>query len=531
MMLWPILHYFPSRARFGEHCWSSKRDDWFKHYKDVNQLFCNAIVEFIRAGNAVETIWVHDYHLMLLPAMLREKLHDVRIGFFLHVPFPSYEVFRCIPQKQELISGLLGSDLIGFHTFSYTRHFKSAVLRCLGLECTFDEIRIEGRTVRLGIHPIGINWKGFQSAMETEEFHTCLADYTRDFANRRLVVSVSRLDYTKGLLAMLDAIACFLGNMEHDNDITFLIIAVPSRESVDEYFELKERVARVVGELNGKFSRISSPPPVQFIHYSVNMNKLAALYSIADVMLVLPLIDGMNLVAKEYIAVQPDVYDPNSQRRPGVLVLSEFTGASQELYNAQIVNPYDCFGVAETIDKALKTDPKTRLKSNIPMIKRVREQDSTYWAVNFLNNLKSIEYSVESRTVTVSQMVCPFKRSSPGRKGVFIDYDGTLIPIAASPQLAVPTPEVLDLLEKLTSREDLDIYIVSGRSSDFLDQHLGHLNLALISEHGFCMKKAGQSWVELHEGLNFTWKDQIFPYLELYSRTTPGNAMLYLFFT
>jgi len=290
--LWPILHYFPSLAQYNE--------NWFNHYHTVNKLFCDVIIKTAKPGDVV---WVQDYHLMLLPLMLREKNPNLKIGFFLHVPFPSYEIFRCIPQRQELIEGLLGSDLIGFHTFSYVRHFKSCVLRCLGMECSFDRLTYGARTVRLGIHPIGINWKSYQKAQETEEYKKSIEEYSRDFANKKLVLSVSRLDYTKGIPDMLKAIAYYLEHMPDKNNVIFLVIAVPSRESVDSYANLKEKVVKTVGEINGTHSQISGSPPVQFIYYSVNTNKLAALYSIADVALVLPLIDGMNLVAKEYIAV------------------------------------------------------------------------------------------------------------------------------------------------------------------------------------------------------------------------------------
>jgi len=517
--LWPLLHYFPFMAEINE--------SWYQHYYDVNKLFCDVILQKVRTGDVV---WIHDYHLMLVPGMLREKHIGVKIGFFLHVPFPSFEIFRCIPQRLELIEGLLGADLIGFHTFSYVRHFKSCVLRFIGLECSFDTLTYQGRTVRLGIHPIGINWKSFQKATETEEYKNSLEQYAKDFANRKVVLSVSRLDYTKGIPDMLKSIAYYLENMPDKNDVIFLVIAVPSRESVDSYANLKEKVEKIVGEINGRHSQISSPPPVQFIHYGVNTNKLAALYSLADVALVLPLIDGMNLVAKEYISLQPDLHDPQSLTRPGTLILSEFTGASHELFNAQIINPYNYRAVAETIERSLNLPYEDRIQVNLPMRTRVRSQDAEYWANNFLKELGNGVGHIQDPCSMCSMnfLVKPFGPSSPGRKILFLDYDGTLTPIMSSPQSAVPSKRLLSILESLTSRKDLDIVIVSGRTKEFLCLHFGRFtesdsNVTLVAEHGFQIKRPGASWDTLHNGLVIDWKEKILPYLELYVKTTPGS--------
>eukprot|EP01124_Arcella_intermedia_P020027 TRINITY_DN2743_c0_g2_i1.p1 TRINITY_DN2743_c0_g2~~TRINITY_DN2743_c0_g2_i1.p1 ORF type:complete len:739 (+),score=73.18 TRINITY_DN2743_c0_g2_i1:78-2294(+) len=516
--LWPLLHYFPTLTQFNE--------EWNRKYLEVNRLFCDVVLKNVRPG---DLIWIHDYHLMFLPAMLREVKADLKIGFFLHVPFPSYELFRCIPERHEIIEGLLGCDLIGFHTFSYVRHFKSCVLRCLGLECHFDTISYQGRTVKLGVHPIGINCQSFLDALKTDEYKQCLEEYARDFAGKKLVLSVSRLDYTKGIPTMLKSIEYFLREYSNTNEeVIFLVIAVPSRENVDRYVELKNVVVKTIGEINGKYSKISAPPPVQFIHYSVNVNKLCALYTLADVALVLPLIDGMNLVAKEYIAVQGETYDPNSLTRPGVLILSEFTGAAQELYNAYIVNPYNCKEVACTIRKCLDLDPKEKLQMNLNMTARVRYCDADYWAKNFLRDLRTELTTDTCKSCRVSAIVPPFLPSAPGKKILFLDYDGTLVPIASAPHLARPSRRLLQILTGLSKRPDLDVVIVSGRASEFLDQHLGAFskpngNFTFSAEHGYLIRKPGQPWEPFKKELIIDWKPKILPYLELYSKTTPGS--------
>lgn len=513
--LWPILHYFSGLARFSE--------KWYQHYFEVNRLFCECICQFV---TETDLVWIHDYHLMLLPQMLREKMPNLRIGFFLHVPFPSYELFRCIPQRKELIEGLMGADLIGFHTFSYVRHFKSCVGRCLGVECGFDTIRYDSRLVTLGVHPIGINWTGFQEAMKTDEFRQSLEEYGRDFYNRKLVLSVSRLDYTKGIPAMLEAIEYYLANMEKQ-DITFLLIAVPSRDGTQSYVELKERVVKTIGEINGKYSQISTAPPIQFIHYAVNVNKLAALYSIADVALVIPLIDGMNLVAKEFIAVQPCAGEETPPlQKPGFLVLSEFTGASPELFNSLIVNPHDSRGVAEAIEKALKLTPQEKMSLNAVMRQRVRTQDADYWANGFLNQLRaSVKHDIVDKcfTLSVDELVRKFT-ADPGQKALFLDYDGTLVPIASLPDMAVPPKRLLATMEKICSRPDFVVSVVSGRHPEFLEKHLGHIkNLTLVAEHGYCVRYPGDKWQPAQSILGFDWKQQIKKYLDIYVRSTPGS--------
>jgi trehalose 6-phosphate synthase/phosphatase len=281
-----------------------------------------------------------------------------------------------------------------------------------------------------------------------------------------------------------------------------------------------------VGEINGKHSKISGPPPVQFIYYSVNINKLAALYNIADIALVLPLIDGMNLVAKEYICVQPDKYDPNGIVRPGTLLLSEFTGASSELFNAQIINPYNYPEVAETIQRALTTPYEERVQANLPMRSRTRSQDAEWWAFNFLKDLQN-EVAIHDLCLpcSVNSLVKPFLITAPGRKALFLDYDGTLTPIVSSPQAAIPSKRLLQLLENLSNRKDLDVVVVSGRPREFLDLHLGRFaNLTLVSEHGFQIRKAGTgNWELSKKSVVIDWRDKILPYLELYVTCTPGS--------
>ena len=255
--LWPLLHYMIERARFDR--------SWATSYRDVNQAFADAVLTVARDG---DTVWIHDYHLFLLPALLRTAGLHLRIGFFLHTPFPSSEIFRVLPERDAIVSGILGADLIGFHTSNYLRHFRSTVLRTLGIESDVDTLHHGSRELRLGVYPIGHNRSGFEQAMATDAFSAALERYKPRLINRCLILSVERLDYTKGVPQKLDAIREFLERHPDRRDkVTFIIIAVPSRQGVEEYDQLTDDVQREVGSINGTYGSVGHAP-VQFLHRS-----------------------------------------------------------------------------------------------------------------------------------------------------------------------------------------------------------------------------------------------------------------------
>jgi trehalose 6-phosphate synthase/phosphatase len=338
--LWPVLHNQINQARF-------RGSAWFPAYQEVNQRFAEAVLAVAKDG---DTIWIHDYHLFLLPDLIRRANRKFRIGFFLHTPFPSSETFRTLPERSALLSGLLGADLIGFHTYNYLRHFRSSVLRVLGVESEVDTVWHEGRALRLGVYPIGHDRPGFEKARRSATFRRALDAYDQEIGQRSLILSVERLDYTKGVLEKLRAIRDFLAhNPERRNQVLFLLIAVPSRKGVKAFDELTKRVQREVGAINGEYSSVGHSP-VQFLHRGLPQAKVAALYALADVCLVLPLIDGMNLVAKEFVDGKRNA----KGERPGCLILSEFAGAAQDMSHALLVNPYDVAAVSGAITTELE---------------------------------------------------------------------------------------------------------------------------------------------------------------------------------
>jgi trehalose 6-phosphate synthase/phosphatase len=504
--LWPLLHYITPYARYEE--------IWWETYQKINRLFAETVLDL---AGADDIIWIHDYHLMLLPSMLRQRRSDLKIGYFLHTPFPSYELFRCCPNREELLEGMLGADLIGFHTFGYLRHFRSTVLRLLGLESEMDLITMETHTTAVGVYPIGINSEKFLKALQSDAYHQHLVEYREIYQGKKIILSVERLDYTKGIPRRLDAIERYLSQAQQCCDnIVFIFINIPSRKSVPEYQELLEDLQGRVGQINGQYATIKNVP-IHFIHKSINFSELCALYSLADAAMVTPLIDGMNLVAKEYLACQ--------QEKSGVLILSEFAGAAQELPNALIVNPYNVNEVAKAIEKALTLTQAEKQKMITPMKERVVKYDARYWAESFIQDLLAIagerEVVADTRELSseVIDRICAAKRL-----GLFLDYDGTLAELKKKPSDALPDEEIEELFIKLENAKPVNVFITSGRTKEDMDQWFSRYDFNLIAEHGYYYKHHNAAeWIEFDPQAELSWKSQIIDVFQLYTGMTPGS--------
>jgi trehalose 6-phosphate synthase/phosphatase len=506
--LWPILHYMPSYMRYDP--------AWWKHYREVNQRFAAKVLELAKPGDLV---WVHDYQLMLMPAMLHDALPELKVGFFLHTPFPSFETFRCHPKRSELVAGMLGAGLIGFHTFGYMRHFRSAVLRLLGIESEITQIRTEmGHRTALGVFPIGINARKFEETLGSPEFAQRLAEMRASDADKKVVLSVERMDYTKGILHRIEAIERFLEELEDRDAIKFIFVSVPSREGVEKYQELRAEVEARVGRINGTYATLRSSP-IRFIHGSVDFVDLCALYAHSNVGLVTPLIDGMNLVAKEYIACQTD--------KAGVLILSEFAGAAGELFNAMIVNPYDAEGVARALREALTLLPEETAARIKPMRERVLKYDARHWARTFIDQLTAArEESAAPEGDRLDEVGEQLRSAVAAEKSIalFLDYDGTLREIERDPHAARPNEGVRALLDSLRDRPNLDVTVISGRTSDDLEAWLGDYPFTMIAEHGAALRGARTpEWERLDAGISYGWKEEMLPILRIYEQSTPGS--------
>jgi len=384
--LWPLLHGFPTRVVFAAESWYA--------YRDANERFADAVAT--KMGNG-DLVWIHDYQLMLVPQLLRERASAARIGFFLHIPFPSSEVFRILPEREELLLGLLGADSIAFQTHGHLHNFRRSLLQVLGLESSMDQVQHESRTVHLAALPIGIQSEEWEALVGGDRKVTKRrAELNERHRGRKLMISVDRLDYTKGIPERLRTFRRLLkSHPSWRGKVTLVQIAVPSRERVPAYAELRREVAELVGEVNGDFGT-PEWQPVVYLRRSVNKQELAALYSAADVAWVGPLRDGMNLVAKEYVACQHE--------GDGILVLSEFAGAAQELGEALRINPYDQVGTAETIVRALEMDTDERAERMAALHERVHRNDAVRWAERFTDGLR--EATEPARPSTTPRVVC-----------------------------------------------------------------------------------------------------------------------------
>ncbi|MDT8358366.1 MAG: bifunctional alpha,alpha-trehalose-phosphate synthase (UDP-forming)/trehalose-phosphatase [Methanomicrobiaceae archaeon] len=332
--IWPLFHYFTHYTVFDPRFWED--------YVRVNRKFADRVAEFAAEE---DTIWIHDYHLMLLPGMLRERLPDASIGFFLHIPFPSYEIFRLLFCRREILEGLLGADLVGFHTFEYVNHFLKSVARILGRDHENTVIKLHDRPVRVDAFPMGIDYERFRTAVHSPEVESERERIRSDTGRGRVILSFDRMDYTKGIPQRLEMFYWFLKeHPEYRGETTLIVVAVPSRTGISHYRQLKRRVDRLVGQINGEFGTLEWTP-VRYMNQFLPFSTLVALYSMADVALVTPLRDGMNLMAKEYLACK--------EGGNGALILSEFAGAAGELSEAVIVNPHDTGRYMAGLEQAL----------------------------------------------------------------------------------------------------------------------------------------------------------------------------------
>ncbi len=505
--IWPLFHYFPDYAVYDVSMW--------KDYERVNAEFCKELIKILKDDDIV---WIHDYHLMLLPKMLRKRKPNLTMGFFLHIPFPSYEVFRLLPWRSEILSGILGADLIGFHTYDYVLYFLDSVHRILGFDHALGQIWTGDRFVKVDAFPMGIDYHRFSSAVQTRDVQREIRKFRNKIGDRIIILSMDRLDYTKGILERLAAFETFLERYPaYRGKVTLLLVAVPSRTKVERYMELKKQVDEVVGRINGRFGTIGWVP-IWYLYRSLPFHSLVALYTIADIALITPLRDGMNLVAKEYLATKVE--------GRGVLILSEMAGASKELGEALIVNPEDREGVVNAIKMALEMGEDDQRERNRAMQNRLRRYTVIKWANDFMERLfhtKNLQRKQQSWRLSpevLEEMLGDYLSS--GTRLLFLDYDGTLVPFADKPERAKPDIRLKDLLRKLSSDSKNEVVIISGRDRSTLDRWFGKLGVSLVAEHGAWLKEKGKDW-RIIEALRSDWKEEIKPILEFYVDRTPGT--------
>ncbi|MGI9027901.1 MAG: bifunctional alpha,alpha-trehalose-phosphate synthase (UDP-forming)/trehalose-phosphatase [Candidatus Saccharimonadales bacterium] len=508
--IWPMFHYFQSLAKFHA--------DYWEAYKEVNALFSKAVT---KQSDPQASIWVHDYHLMLLPGLLRDNLPNSAIGFFLHIPFPSYEIFRLLPNRRELLHGLLGAELIGFHIYDYARHFLTSTLRILGLENNHGSIILADRVVKVDAFPIGIDYDKFKVTTDDPETLAEVKILKDHYRHQKIILSVDRLDYSKGILKRLEAFEYFLKeNPKYWKKVVLVVIAVPSRTEVETYKDLRDSIEQTVSRINGKFASVDWTP-ISYQFQNLPFKELVALYSVADVGLVTPTRDGMNLVAKEFVA--------SHQRQPGVLVLSEMTGAIDELPEALRVNPNDTASMVAAIKTALgmpKWDQHQRLAI---MQRRLALYTVQRWTADFmeqLNKSKSVQAEHRHKVLNADVRKKIIKDFVDAKKRlVILDYDGTLHEMIASqePRHSAPSIPLRRLLRKLADQPGTKVCIMSGRPRKVLETWFGDTDLALVAEHGAWVKDKGE-WSQAQFSFQ-KYKKPLMVILKRFSERTPGATI------
>jgi trehalose 6-phosphate synthase/phosphatase len=478
-ILWPLFHYHPGEIAFDDEHWNG--------YVAANEAFAEATLNHVRDG---DLIWVQDYHLMLLPSMLRRRcvqmgLKNIKIGFFLHTPFPSSEIYRILPVRREVLLGVLECDLIGFHTYDYCRHFLSSCTRILGLHTLPNGVEFEGRMVHVGTFPIGIDPDKFIEGLQIDSVQERIKYLKSKFQGIKLLVGVDRLDYIKGVPHKLHAFEVFLSqHPEWIGKVVLVQVAVPSRTDVEEYQALQHTVNELVGRINGKYGSVEFMP-IHFMNKSVTFEELVALYAVSDVCVVSSTRDGMNLVSYEYIATQ--------HQNHGVLIISEFAGAAQSLNGSLLVNPWNPEQVAQAIYESVTMPEETRRANHATLFRYVTKYTSAYWGLSFVNELRRVRDEFDSRmqllpkflpssSITETSLLKPFLKAR--RRVIFLDLLGTLTEEGKMLEFSRPSSRILSKLAALAALPNTSVYVISGRGRKHMSSWFGGIGVGLCAEHG-----------------------------------------------
>ncbi len=507
-VVWPLFHHLPDRVPAEIEGWDA--------YEEVNELFASTIARLYRPGDQV---WVHDYQLMRVPALLRELIPDASIGFFLHIPFPSSEVFRTLPQRRLLLEGLLGADLIGFHTATYMYDFTTAVIRTLGVPSEGKHLSWRGREVQTDVFPMGVDAASFAEVATRADVVKQVRAYRGAVPPVRIVLGIDRLDYTKGIPRRLLAFGRLLErHPELRGAVRLVQVAVPSRENVGAYVDFRRETDELIGHINGQFGT-PDWTPVHWINQPMGKEEVVALYRAADVMLVTPIRDGMNLVAKEFVASRFD--------EDGVLVLSEFAGAAAELAEAVHVNPFDIDGMADAFARALSMHEEERRSRMRGMRRRVFTNDVERWSHRFLQTLATAsERGRETARLAQTDLarLVGLARATP-ELVLLLDYDGTLVPFASTPELGRPDDDLLNLLDDLAQRPGTTIHVVGGRGRETLERWLGMTNVGLHAEHGVWSRAPGASNWSTSVTDSGEWREAVSNLFAEFVASTPGSMV------
>lgn len=500
-VLWPLFHYERNMVKHNQDGWLS--------YIEVNHLVADAI---IKESKDDDVIWIHDFQLLLVPGLVKDRRPNLKVGFFLHIPFPSSEIFRELPQRKEILYSLMKCDQVGFHDLSYLNHFRSSIQRVLG------ELPSNERT--WGVYPISIDTEHFRTLRDLAETKEFIVKYSEKKQKTKWILGIDRLDYTKGLLLKLSAFKTFLKRYPEEKEKVQLVqVVIPSRTEVQEYKVLKGKIEQLVSSINGQFG---SPNwmPIQYIYHSVSEPELSALYQLSEVLHIGSRRDGMNLVSLEYVMSQQDNY-------PGVILLSEFAGAHSTLSYAMSINPWNITETAQRMKEALH-HPENKKKQEMGLMKDfLHKYTSSDWAKIILRDLLVDQKINESTQGLPREGKFEWMDQLRGKKIlIFCDLDGTLAPILNNPKEVRLTEKTVELLQEVARNKNCEFVVVSGRDKEFLEEQFidNDFEFPLAACHGaYSYSPKDHSWHNQipHDSTN--WKESVKEILDLYTLRTPES--------
>jgi trehalose 6-phosphate synthase/phosphatase len=509
-LIWPLFHYFPNYAEYDE--------AFYTAYRKVNYQFAE-VIENIATPDDI--VWVHDYHLMLVPGFLKKGKKQFSCSFFLHIPFPSYELMKLIPEdwRNEILNSLLCNDVLGFHTHEYTSHFKRSISFFLGIESMNNTVTLNNHLTLIKDYPISIDFQKFNDAFDDPEVVRGRKQIRRRYEGEKIIFSLDRLDYSKGVINRLQAFENLLEkHPEQKTRIVFLINVIPSREKISAYAERKRMIEENISRINGVYGTVHWQPII-YRYQSLSFQELVACYTSCDVALVTPLRDGMNLVAKEFVASRKD--------QKGVLILSEFAGAALELTSALMVNPNDVHLMQSSMLQAIKLEESEQKARMSEMQQVVKTNDVNKWTNSFLEDIRTSKASSSwshPNIMSYHEKIEIFEAyHAAKRRLIVLDYDGTLIPYYNKPQDAVPGDVLKDLVNKVAKSKKNKVLLISGRDPETLETWFKSSKIDIAAEHGIVHKAVDQKEWCNPDNVNLKWKAEVKTLIEKFVASIPGS--------
>jgi trehalose 6-phosphate synthase/phosphatase len=514
--LYTLFHYKQHEPTDGR----AERQSWADYYR-MNQKFANRILEIYKPGDIV---MIHDYHLLLLPSMLRQRIPHMYIAFFLHIPFPSSEFLRCLPRRKDVLEGVLGANMIGFQAYSYSRHFVSCCTRILGFPSDITGVDAYGAKVTVGVFPIGIDAAAVEKlAFDDPVIDDQMAALKKMYEGKKIIVGRDRLDSVRGVAQKLMAFERFLELYPEWRE-KVVLIQVTSPTSIEEEEEdasnkIANKVSELVAKINGLYGSLGFSPVQHYPQY-LSQEEYLALLRAADVALITSVRDGMNTTSLEYVVCQRDDHGP--------LILSEFSGTAGSLKDAIHINPWDLTDVSNQINYALTMSEDKKTAMHQSLYHHVTTRNVQAWSNNILKRLLVV---LNSHNATISTPLLDkaalLRQYRSAKKRLFMfDYDGTLTPIVRDPAAAIPTERLIRTLKALASDHRNSVWIISGRDQEFLQSHLGNISeLGFSAEHGSFMRHPGSTeWENLAETFDMGWQQEVVEVFTKYTEKTPGSS-------